>query len=436
MLALLETDVRAHAAALRDQVLAYQLFNSFVNSGFTDPSGDWVLLWLGLKDANGHAVGSEPGLAIAQRTGGAASLDGWQITYPGDPAWAEALAALPQGLLPEDVRAHYAVNPAKSAAAVEPKALGGYLLPWPGGFAKRLEASVGHWEVYSPPSCYTDFCRYAYDFTDETMFPLVASRGGTVYTYNDNCANGNPSCTNYLLLYSADTGSYQIYWHLAYNSIPAALHAYGARVNQGQFIGIVDDTGYSTNHHLHFHVAYSITNAQLSWGPSIDIRFADVAINNGTPRTCVEVGTGIPIYSGATECQGDITDPTNPDNDWFFSGQPEAASLTRPAGQTVAAIPASTLIDVSAQAPQPYPLRGVQFAAYLNGEWRPVGPLVTDTVSPQFYDWDVDACAAQMYNGDYLVGLIATDIPGNQTVAISQRTIVSTTPACRRSARG
>ena len=74
-------------------------------------------------------------------------------------------------------------------------------------------------------------------------------------------------------------------------------------MRHGQFIGNVDDTGYSTNHHLHFMVH---TTYGLRWGPSVDITFKDVFINwdeatqGGRPRMKSEAawygGEGQDVY--------------------------------------------------------------------------------------------------------------------------------------------
>ena len=37
--------------------------------------------------------------------------------------------------------------------------------------------------------------------------------------------------------------TYQLYLHLAQDSIPATLRVIGAQVRRGQFIGVADDTG-------------------------------------------------------------------------------------------------------------------------------------------------------------------------------------------------
>src|SRR5690606_1916089 len=84
---------------------------------------------------------------------------------------------------------------------------------------------------------------------------------------------------------------------------------------------------------------------------SADVRFTDVTINNGIPRTCYEV-TNLPIYDGATQCLGNRADPWNPNNDWFPSGNigatPPTGQLTRPIPGAAVATGSNPLMDVTA----------------------------------------------------------------------------------------
>lgn len=183
---------------------------------------------------------------------------------------------------------------------------GGYYLPWEGGLTKRLTWSVGH------SSCNPKYyCTYAFDFADGTMFDLMASKGGFVYHWRDTCVNGDSTCTNSITLEDRTTSpwTYQIYMHIAQNSIPSALKNKGVYVAQGQQIANVDDTGLSTGHHVHFMV---IEKATLSscvnycFGKAVDITFRDVYINwdagtrGGRPRLVDEAswygGTGQRYY--------------------------------------------------------------------------------------------------------------------------------------------
>ena len=250
-------------------------------------------------------MATEPGLVLAQL-----SDEGWQVLLPGDPGWEETLKSLPEGMLPLEL------SPAPKNIALDTNAitgpLTGYYLPYAAGTSRWLEGSISHFQSIPElgyPSCSQEYCRYAYDFTDAWHFPLLASKRGTVVAARDSCSDGNPSCTNYIVLRNSSEGTYQIYLHLAHGTIPNKLTP-GTTVQRGQYIGDSDDTGYSTSQHVHFMVTDSIWmgSSGYYWGRSIDIRFADVAINNGIPRTCYEV-THFPIYDGATECLGDKSNP-------------------------------------------------------------------------------------------------------------------------------
>jgi hypothetical protein len=308
--------------------------------------------------------------------------------------------------------------------------LTGYYLPYAAGTSRWLEGSVSHFH-YIPelgyPSCSQEYCRYAYDFTDTWHFPLLASKRGRVIGSRDSCSNGNPSCTNYIVLRNSNEGTYQIYLHLAYGTIPNKLTP-DTIVRRGEYIGDTDDTGYSTSQHVHFMVTNSIWmgSGGYYWGRSIDIRFADVAINNGIPRTCYEV-THFPIYDGATECLGDRSDPRNPANDWFVSGNvgayPPTGSLTRPAEGETVTIGDTPLIDVTATANDDVRVTAVRMVAKLNDQWVEIGPLVTQPSLPDVYDWDVDLCAAAPVNGSLEVALRIWDHEGNVAAALGPRTI-------------
>lgn len=86
---------------------------------------------------------------------------------------------------------------------------------------------------------------------------VVASKGGTVSgVYNlctHNCAKSyscgcNGGYGNYVMITHPD-GTSTVYGHLSYASV-----SYGQSVSQGQAIGAVGSTGWSTGAHLHFEI--------------------------------------------------------------------------------------------------------------------------------------------------------------------------------------
>ena len=403
--------------------LTFDLFTPEVDTAFIAPDGKTAVIWLALRDDSGRRLATEPGLVLARLTD-----QGWQVLLPGDPGWEETLAALPDGWLPLEL------SPAPKAMVsgenIPAAPLTGYYLPYAAGTSRWLEGSISHFQ-YIPelgyPSCSIDYCHYAYDFTDSWHFPLLASKAGTLFASRDSCTDGNPNCTNYIVLYNASEGTYQIYLHLAYGTVPNQLTP-GTAVKRGQYIGDSDDTGYSTSQHVHFMVAYSVWlgGDGYYWGQSIDIRFADVPINNGIPRTCYEV-THFSIYDGATECLGDKSDPRNPANDWFVSGNlgayPPTGSLTQPAAGAVVASGNSPLIDVTGVASDDVQVTAVSLVAKLGGQWTEIGPKVTQPIQPGIFDWDVNLCSAGPLNGPLEVALRLWDYEGNVALALGPHTI-------------
>ncbi len=410
-------------AAPEVQSPALHLFTPELDTAFISPDGTTAVLWLALRSTSGRLLATEPGLALAIRSG-----EGWQVLLPGDPGWEVTLAGLPDGMLPAEQSPEPDDFKQEPSAAAAP--LTGYYLPYAAGTSHWLEGSISHFQ-YIPslgyPSCAYEFCHYAYDFTDTNHYPLLASKGGTVHESYDQCADGSPSCTNFITLYNEGDGTYQIYLHLSNGTIPDKLTP-GTAVKRGEYLGDTDDTGYSTSQHVHFMVTKSIWvgNGGYSWGNSVDIRFADVPINNGIPRNCYEV-MYFPIYDGASECLGDKSDPLNLANDRFVSGNvgayPPTGTLARPAAGASVAAGSNPLMDVTAWASDDVSIDAVRLLAKLNGAWVEIGPKVTQPAQPGKYDWDVDLCAAGPINGPLEVALRAWDHEGNVTGPLDPRTI-------------
>ena len=404
------------------QSLTLDLFTPELDSAYLTPDGSTAVLWLALRDDSGHLLATEPGLALARHVDGV-----WQVILPGDSDWEETISNLPTAMLPTEL------NPASEVevlSSVSLDALSGYYLPYAAGTARHLEGSISHFQNIPElgyPSCSIDYCHYAYDFTDAWHFPLLASKGGTVVGANDSCTDGSTSCTNYIVLYNANDHAYQIYLHLAHGTIPDKLTS-GTFAKRGQYLGDTDDTGYSTSQHVHFMVTNSIwmSSSGYYWGQSVDVRFTDVAINNGIPRTCYEV-TRFPIYDGATQCIGNKSDPRNPGNDWFVSGNigayPPTGSLTRPAAGETVASGDNPIIDVTASVHDDVRVTAVRLVANIGGQWVEIGPKVSQPEQPGLYNWDVDLCAAGPLNGPLEVAVRAWDYEGNVSAELDAHTI-------------
>lgn len=397
------------------------LFEPVLDTAFISADGNTGVLWLALKDHTGRILATEPGVVFALRQG-----DGWQIIFPSDKEWPEIKANLQDELLPVSFQS--APENAPDQAAID--YLTGYYLPYVAGTVHRLEGSILHFHDYPPlgyPSCTAQYCNFAYDFTDVGHFPLVASKAGVVVASRDDCFDGNTTCTNYIILQDTVGGAFQIYLHLAYNTIPNTLTP-GTVVPRGKYIGDTDDTGYSTSEHVHFMVVTTwwFGASNYPWGESMDMRFADVTLNGGIPRTCYEV-TSLPIDNGATQCIGNRSDPFNPQNDLFVSGNvgasPPTGQLTRPTAGAVVAPGANPLMDVTAQTSDDVRVVRAVMLAKVNGSWREVGPRVTNPTAAGVFDWDVNICKAGDLNGSLEVALKLWDHEGNIASLLSPRTI-------------
>jgi len=378
----------------RDDVLAFLIYAVVVDHIELAADGQTALLWLAFEEREtGRRVAAEPMLVVASRPDPVRAL---QLSLPADPDWSRQLAAVPEALISADLRQNFLNAAAGSPVQAAPMVIGGYKLPWAGGLAKLLEGSIGHVYVYNSCANYWH-CWYAYDFADGTMFPLLAARGGESWVYYDGCANYNPNCSNYLVIRDTSTSPtpYQLYLHLAQGSIPAALKHRGAPILQGQFIGNVDDTGYSTGHHLHFHVFTYFTSSY--WGPSVDITFDDVPVNDGRPRTCYEAAN----WPGwGTECVA---------GDWYISGNWGAFP---PQGSIHTPLPGSlvdTTFALSGEASDELAVTAIQVLGRWDGGWHDL----TTPFSTTPFTTPIDLCAANTPAGPLDLALEVTDYEGN-----------------------
>jgi hypothetical protein len=367
-----------------------------------------AVIWLDpLDPITGMTIATEPMTVIAMLSPGGSALSSsdWQVVFQEDAGWKTA-APVVMDLLPQELAiAWNAALESPEAPEAPLAALGGYKLPWAAGLSKALVWSAEH------TSCPGDDCIYAFDFADGTMFPLLAAKGGTVFYAKDNCENGSTSCTNIFIIRDISTTptSYQIYYHLAQNTIPAALHTIGATVSQGQYIGNVDDTGYSSGHHLHYMVH---TSAYGYWGASVDITFRDVSINwdaatqGGRPRTLA----GTYVLGG--QWQSNYTSGN-------IGANPPTGDLTLPADkQTIT----SQILSTAGWGSDNLGVTRLQLIAYFEDAWHEVGSA--QTANPFVYDLDV--CSADIPVGPFNLALRAWDIEGNQSqVPLGTRNLVN-----------
>ncbi|MBI9050484.1 MAG: M23 family metallopeptidase [Anaerolineaceae bacterium] len=378
----------------KEKVLAYLLYEIEIDHIDINESHDLALVWLAMRDAtNGQLLPSEPGLAIA-------TLDStglWQITLQADESWSGVLDMVPLEMLSRDRRIQYLSENVQKAMPKDAAPLSGYKLPWAGGEAKTLTGSIGHVFIYR--SCVST-CLYAFDFADGTMFPVHAAKGGTVKYAVWDYENGNTEHANYIVLEDTSTTpvTYQVYLHLAQQSIPVGLRTIGAEVQQGDLIGIADDTGYSTGHHLHFHVH---TNATSYWGTSVDITFEDVEVNGGRPRTCIEAEN---FSEYGAECQVDNRYISKNSNDHDLP----TVKITSPTEySTLEQSQVPLHVNLSdASGIQSAELYVKQFAG-----WQKLSDLPAQTS----IDTTLDLCASGLESGPFSVGLIVEDGAGNRS---------------------
>ncbi len=363
--------------------------------------GNWATAWLVLSDpTSGDPLPSEPGLATAEWDG-----TRWMVSLPGDPTYSLYIANAPQELINYDTRIDLlAINRIQSESESEiTTPLSGYLLPWRAGETVFLSRSVAHDADITSGNAH-----YSFDFyISKTMFDIHAAKSGTVYLWRDDVPNDNHDSVNYLVLKDTSTYpvTYQLYLHLAQDSIPPTLKQIGAPIAQGQYIGIADNTGASTGHHLHFQV--ESTPYWSYWGVSVDIQFSDVAINGGRPRVswdepycqtddvCDEFSSS---YISANVPPGDITPPVG---DMF-------------APQTGDYITNNKLDLEGWAADGDSGLSYARFKAKIEGEWQPIGQIFTS--SPFSYQWDL--CAQNVPDGPISLALEIRDNDGNMAAGL------------------
>ncbi len=288
--------------------LVSQRFTSdwrLVDVQFNEDSSQ-ALLWMVETNDEGEILEREPLLILATLN---TTNNQWSMFTALDEDFGEYLMASDFGETELADSIHIGTQ-AKSPTGI---VYGGYYLPWPAGETKRVTWSVGHTSC-SP----LYYCYYAFDFADGTMFDVLASKAGYVYHWRDSCKNNDKRCTNSITLEDRTTSpwTYQIYLHLAQNSIPEELKTKGTHVSRGQFIGKADNTGASTGHHVHFMVVEqaSLTGCKnYCFGKAVDITFRDVDINwhaptkGGRPRLPEEAvyygGSGRVSYTSQNEVQ-------------------------------------------------------------------------------------------------------------------------------------
>ena len=390
--------IRQAISERSEMVLAYLLYDIQVQDVRISDKRDYASAWLVMSELEGgELLPTEPGVAFALQERGS-----WRAVMPGDADWWETLEEAPEEVLSAAAKEEWLLKMEELTVELPSLALGGYLLPWAAGKVVSLSQSVSH-DRYTPSGS----AHYAFDFyISKTMWDIHAAKAGTVWMWKDDVPNDdNSGAGNYIVLQDTTTTpvTYQLYLHLAQSSIPEELKVKGKPVMQGQFIGIADNTGQSTGHHLHFQVH---TSAISYWGVSVDITFNDVAINGGRPRRIDSYINELPYcwptdiclqgqqsYVSANIVQGDTTPPVG-----------DIINVTT--GQTVTT--PQLLLTAWAQ-DMGSGLKSIQLVAKYDGTWRNIGPEYS--ASPVVYEWDL--CGGGVPDGPVSVAVRLLDQQGN-----------------------
>jgi hypothetical protein len=401
-------------AALQDAILQVaredlqtkypvQLFDVNVENLTISEDGKYASAWLvPANPETGETVPTEPGLSLAAWDG-----ERWIVSLPSDPGFQELLAVVPVETLEGTTRNDWqAMTYSPIEIESVKQTFSGYLLPWEQGKTVYLSQSLAH-DAYLITAHYSfDFYVPGDPYDPIRMFNLHASKAGTVWSYKDSVPNHDHSDVNYLVLQDTTTTptTYQLYLHLAQNSIPAGLKNIGAPVAQGQFIGNTDNTGQSTGPHLHFQVETLPWN--YYWGQSVDITFMDVDINGGRPRS----------YADEPYCESD--DVCDVFRSIYISGNivhgapnPPRGDLTTPEnGITLT----SSKLNISGWATDDTGLSSVRIKAYFDGAWQSIGSSFSS--SPFSYTWDV--CSSHVPDGPVSLALEIIDVDGNPAIGM------------------
>jgi hypothetical protein len=395
-------------AAIDEAEGSWQVFDFQIDHIQTQEDGRKAIVWLAACDPeSGMVLGREPDLALAVLD----ETDQWQVYLSGETGFQrefDSFQFASQSVLDDAMLAG-------EKTGRDAVVYGGYYLPWAATLEKRLTWSVSH------TSCNPIYyCTHAFDFADGTMFPLLAAKGGTVYHWKDTCANGDPYCTNSITIEDRSTTpwTYQIYIHMAYDSIPDALKQVGTPVMRGQFIGNVDDTGASTAHHLHFMVVTEDTMYQSGngyiWGIAEDITFRDVSINwdeatqGGRPRLAYEAAD----YGGEGQT-------------YYISGNvpanPPTGGLTQPADKQLITDP---LLTVSGWGDDDVGVTNMEILASVDDRWFVIGEGQQDNP----FTTQIDLCETDIPDGPFRLGLRVWDAEGNPSMPLDIRHMVKDTP--------
>ena len=414
-----EQAITSAISAHTERSLGFVLFDTQVEDVKVSYDGIWATGYLVAYDPEtADLIPTEPGLAITRQ-----SELGWEVYFPGDEGWQAALVGLPDEAIDPGVREQLLIMDQIQETTAPSAPLSGYRLPWEAGKTAYVSQTVAH-DRYTP----SGNAHYSFDFyIPQTMFNLYAAKAGTVWSYRDDVPNGDESAGNYIVLEDRTTipTTYQLYLHLAQDSIPPDLKVTGAPVQRGQFVGIADDTGVSTGHHLHFQVQTMLSYSPY-WGVSVDIVFEGVNINGGRPRIAVDLP-----YCKASDVCDEFQNSYVSTNTISGDRTAPIGDFTNLAAGTRHSTQYLTLngwaYDTESE------LNSIQVIGNYDGLWRVLSPNLT--ASP--FQTTLDLCSLGIPDGPLSLALrlgdrsgnISLDLPGLRQV-IKEFSCPSHPPAC------